>query len=137
MLRTAPPSANALEMSAPQLTKRTADMTKLHTSIAAASLLVLAGLAQAQQAPDANKPNPSAATTTGTSTSQAEMNKGVPAVNVDVGKNSKNGVVSADVDKNTDAANVTNRTNASGTTSTTTTNTDSASGTRAARSDRG
>jgi hypothetical protein len=32
-------------------------MTKLHTSIAAASLLVLAGLAQAQQAPDASKPN--------------------------------------------------------------------------------
>jgi hypothetical protein len=65
------------------------------------------------------------------------MNKGVPAVNVDVGKNAKNGVVSADVDRNTDAANVTNRTNASGTSNTTTTNTDSASGTRAARSDRG
>ena len=108
-------------------------MTMLRTSIAAAALLALGGLAQAQQAPDASKPNPSAATTTGTSTTQSEMNRGVPGVNVDVGRNASNGVISADVDRNTDASNVTDRTSTSGTTTTTTTT----RSTRAARADRG
>jgi hypothetical protein len=105
----------------------------LRTSIAAASLLVLGSLAQAQQTPDASKPNPSAATSTGTSTSQSEMNRGVPGVNVDVGKNSSNGVISGTVDKNTDVRNVTNGN--SGYTSDATTST-STSTTRSARADR-
>lgn len=98
-------------------------MTTIRTIIASASLLALAGLAQAQQAPDATKPNPSAATTTGTSTSQSEMNRGVPGVNVDVGNKASNGVVSADVDRKTDARNLTDGSSA-------------AASTRAARSDR-
>ena len=87
----------------------------LRATITAASLLVLAGMAQAQQAPDASKPNPSAATTTGTSTTQSEMNRGVPGVNVDVGRNSSTGTVSADVDRNTDARNLTDSNRTSGT----------------------
>src|SRR5687768_2216911 len=90
-------------------------MTTLRTSITAATLLVLASMAQAQQAPDPSKPNPSAATSTGTSTSQSEMNRGVPGVNVDVGRNAPGGVVSADVDRRTDASNLTNRSSTSGT----------------------
>jgi hypothetical protein len=90
-------------------------MTLLRNSIAAASLLVLASMAQAQQAPDANKPNPDAATSTGTSTSQSEMNRGVPGVDVDVGRNASNGVISADVDRKTDARNLTDRNSTSGT----------------------
>jgi hypothetical protein len=82
-------------------------MTSLLSSIAAASLLVLGAAAHAQQTPDASKPNPSAATSTGTSTTQSEMNRGVPAVNVDVGRKASNGVVGADVDRNTDARNLT------------------------------
>jgi hypothetical protein len=107
-------------------------MTTLRTSIAAASLLVLAGMAQAQQAPDASKPNPSAATSTGTSTSQSEMNRGVPGVNVDVGRNASNGVVSADVDRKTDSRNLTDRNNTSGTSDMNTTGR-----ARAPRADRG
>ena len=61
----------------------------LRTSLAAAALLVFGGLAQAQQTPGASKPNPSAATSTGTSTSPAEMNRGVPGVNVDVGRDAR------------------------------------------------
>ena len=80
-------------------------MTTRRTSIAAASLFALASLAQAQQAPDASKPDPAAATSTGTSTSQSEMNRGVPGVNVDVGRNASNGVISTDVDRKTDASN--------------------------------
>jgi hypothetical protein len=101
-------------------------MLPIRTLIASASLLAIAGFAQAQQAPDATKPNPTAATTTGTSTSQSEMNRGVPGVNVDVGNKASNGVVSADVDKNTDTRNLTDR---SGTTA-------AGEPTRAARSDR-
>lgn len=113
-------------------------MNTFRTAIAAACLFAVAGFAQAQQAPDASKPNPSAATTTGTSTSQSEMNRGVPGVNVDVGNKASNGVISADVDHNTDASNVTDRTNTSGTTTTTTTTTDTTARThRAARGDRG
>jgi hypothetical protein len=93
--------------------------------MALASLLVVTTMAQAQQAPDASKPNPSAATSTGTSTSQSEMNRGVPGVNVDVGRKASNGVVSADVDRNTDARNVTG--GRAG---------DTTTGTRAARADR-
>lgn len=104
---------------------------KLHTALAATSILVLAGLAQAQQAADATKPNPSAATTTGTSTSQSEMNRGVPGVNVDVGRNSSTGVVSGSVDRNTDARNLTDRNNRADGTS------DSAGRMRAPRADRG
>ena len=112
-------------------------MNTLRTSIAAASLLAFAALAQAQQAPSTNKPNPSAATSTGTSTSQAEMNRGVPGVNVDVGKNASNGVVSGSVDHNTDARNVTDR-NANTTGTSNGMSNDTTSGTtRAARSDRG
>lgn len=117
-------------------------MTSLRITLAA-SLFVLAGLAQAQQAPDASKPNPDAATSTGTSTSQAEMNKGVPGVNVDVGRKASNGVISADVDHNTDSRNVTDRSSTSGTSdaSTTTTTTDTTTThrtrARAARADRG
>lgn len=81
----------------------------LRTALAATSVLALVGLAQAQQAPDASKPNPSAATTTGTSTSQTEMNRGVPGVNVDVGRNAPNGVVGGSVDRNTDARNLSDR----------------------------
>jgi hypothetical protein len=80
----------------------------LRTSLIAAALLAFGGLAQAQQAPDASKPNPSAATSTGTTTSQAEMNRGVPGVNVDVGRNARGGA-NVDVDRNTDSRNVTNR----------------------------
>jgi len=100
----------------------------IRTAIAAASILAFTGIAQAQQAPDANKPNPSAATRTGTSTSQSEMNRGVPGVNVDVGRNASNGVISGSVDRNTDSRNVTdgNRTGRM--------STDRA---RAARADRG
>jgi len=116
-------------------TERKYNMTLIRTSIAAASLLALAGMAQAQQAPDPSKPNPTAATTTGTPTSQAEMNRGVPGVNVDVGKNASNGVISADVDRNTDARNLTNGTKNS-TTSTTDTSTTTRPA-RAARADRG
>lgn len=101
-------------------------MTTLRASIAAASLLVLAGMAHAQQAPDASKPNPDAATSTGTTTTQSEMNKGVPGVNVDVGRNSSSGVVNADVDQKTDARNLSDRSTTSGTGST-----------RPARADRG
>jgi hypothetical protein len=112
--------------------------TLRHTLIAAASLLAI-GAAQAQQAPDPNAPNPSAATTTGTPTSQAEMNKGVPAVNVDVGSNARNGAVSMDVDKNTDARNLgntrSNATSTSGTSDMSTTTTTRR--TRTARADRG
>lgn len=104
---------------------------KLHTALAAASILVLTGVAQAQQAPDATKPNPSAATSTGTSTSQSEMNRGVPGVNVDVGRDSKNGVVSGSVDRNTDARNLTDRNNRTDGTS------DSSGRMRAPRADRG
>ncbi|HUG25215.1 hypothetical protein [Piscinibacter sp.] len=104
-------------------------MTTLRTSIAAASLLVLGGMAHAQQAPDASKPNPSAATSTGTSTSQSEMNRGVPGVNVDVGRNAESGVVNADVDRKTDASNLTDR-DTSGTS-------ESTEGMRTARADRG
>ena len=78
-------------------------------SIAAASLLVFAATAQAQQAPDASKTNPSAATSTGTSTTQSEMNRGAPGVNVDVGRNAQGGAISADVDRNTDSRNLTDR----------------------------
>ena len=106
---------------------------KLHTAIAASSVLVLAGLAHAQQTPDASKPNPSAATSTGTSTSQSEMNRGTPGVNVDVGRNASNGVVSGSVDRNTDARNTTDRTNRSGSA----TSDQSTGGMRAARADRG
>lgn len=101
-------------------------MTTLRTSIAAASLFALASFAQAQQAPDASKPNPSAATSTGTSTSQSEMNRGVPGVDVDAGRNASNGVLNADVDRNTDASNLTNRDSTRGT-----------SDARPARADRG
>jgi hypothetical protein len=103
-------------------------MTTRHTSIAAASLLVLASLAHAQQAPDPSKPNPSAATSTGTATSQSEMNRGVPGVNVDVGRKASNGVISGDVDHNTDARNLTDRNDTSAT---------STGRARAARADRG
>ena len=106
---------------------------KLHTAIAAASVLVLTGLAHAQQTPSTNKPNPSAATSTGTSTSQSEMNRGTPGVNVDVGRNASNGVISGSVDRNTDARNTTDRTNR-GTDATS----DQSNGRmRAARADRG
>jgi hypothetical protein len=113
-------------------TERNQDMTTLRTSIATASLLVLAGMAQAQQAPDASKPNPSAATSTGTSTSQSEMNRGVPGVNVDVGRNASNGVVGADVDRKTDSRNLTDR-NSTGTSDMNT----STGRARAPRADRG
>jgi hypothetical protein len=107
-------------------------MTTLRASIATASLLVLASMAQAQQAPDPSKPNPSAATSTGTSTSQSEMNRGVPGVNVDVGRNSSTGVVSADVDRKTDASNLSDRSSTSGTSDANTTGRE-----RAPRADRG
>lgn len=81
----------------------------IRTAIAAATIFALAGAVQAQQAPDASKPNPSAATSTGTSTSQSEMNRGVPGVNVDVGRNAPSGVISGSVDRNTDASNLTDR----------------------------
>jgi hypothetical protein len=103
-------------------------MTTLRATLAATSLFVLAGMAQAQQAPDASKPDPSAATSTGTSTSQSEMNRGVPGVNVDVGSNASNGVVSGSVDRNTDASNATNRSSS---------DTSSSGQMRPARADRG
>lgn len=101
-------------------------MTTLRATIIAASLAVVASLAQAQQAPDPAKPNPSAATSTGTTTTQSEMNRGVPGVDVDAGRNASNGVISADVDRNTDARNLTDRQRARDT-----------STMRAARADRG
>ena len=79
-------------------------MKSLHLTLAA-TLLSLAGFASAQQAPSTNKPDASAATTTGTSTSQTEMNRGVPGVDVDAGRNAK-GAVDVTVDKNTNASNV-------------------------------
>jgi len=90
-------------------------MTSRLTSIAVASLLVFGAAAHAQQTPDPSKPNPSAATSTGTSTTQSEMNRGVPGVNVDVGRNTSSGVIGADVDRNTDASNLTDRNDTSGT----------------------
>jgi hypothetical protein len=93
----------------------------------AATLLSLAGLVSAQQAPSTNKPDPGAATSTGTSTSQSEMNRGVPGVNVDVGRNAS-GAVDVQVDKNTSARNL--GTDASGSAT-------DAPPTRAARADRG
>jgi hypothetical protein len=117
-------------------------MNTLRTAVAAACLFAVAGFAQAQQAPDANKPDPAAATSTGTSTSQSEMNRGVPGVNVDVGSHASNGVISGDVDHNTNASNVTNDANSSGTsanTDSTTTNVDTTTTTtrHRARADRG
>lgn len=103
----------------------------LRAAIAAASIFALAGFAQAQQAPDASKPNPSAATSTGTSTTQSEMNRGVPAVNVDVGRNAPNGVVSGSVDRNTDARNLSDRNRTDGSVDTST------GRMRPARADRG
>jgi hypothetical protein len=104
----------------------------IKTAIATASILALVGVAHAQQAPDASKPNPSAATSTGTSTSQSEMNRGVPGVNVDVGRNAPNGVVGGSVDRNTDSRNVTgNRSDGS------VGRTDGSTGMRAPRADRG
>jgi hypothetical protein len=100
-------------------------MKSLHLTLAA-TLLSLAGLASAQQAPSTNKPDASAATSTGTSTTQTEMNRGVPGVDVDAGRNAK-GAVDVTVDKNTNASNV--GTNASGTAAT--------GSTRAPRADRG
>lgn len=79
----------------------------LKTVIAATSILAFVGIAQSQQTPDPTKPNPSAATSTGTSTSQAEMNRGVPGVDVDVGRNASNNVISGSIDRNTDSRNVT------------------------------
>lgn len=101
----------------------------LKTAIAAASILALFGTVQAQQTPDANKPNPSAATSTGTTTSQSEMNRGVPGVDVDVGRNASTGVIDGSVDRNTDSRNLTgDRTDR---------NDGSTSRMRAARADRG
>jgi BRCT domain type II-containing protein len=88
---------------------------KTFTAITAASILALGAVAHAQQAPSTNNPNPSAATSTGTSTSQSEMNRGVPGVDVDVGRNAPNNVISADVDRNTDARNLRNSDRAEGT----------------------
>jgi len=45
-----------------------------------------------------------AATTTGTTTTQQEMNRGVPGVDVDAGKNAR-GAVDVDVDHNTNVRN--------------------------------
>lgn len=45
-----------------------------------------------------------AGSTTGTSTSQQEMNRGVPAVDVDVGRNAA-GAIDVDRDKNTNIRN--------------------------------
>lgn len=73
-------------------------------SLSLASLLTLGAQAQTPaQTPnsDADK----AATTTGTTTPQSEMNRGVPGVNVDVGRNA-NGAVDVDVDRNTNARNL-------------------------------
>jgi|EndMetStandDraft_2_1072991.scaffolds.fasta_scaffold695215_1 hypothetical protein len=66
-----------------------------------------------------------AATTTGTTTSQQEMNRGVPGVDVDVGRNAR-GAVDVDVDRKT---NVRNAPGARDTTA--------PAGTRPARADRG
>lgn len=46
----------------------------------------------------------SAATSTGTTTTQQEMNRGVPGVDVDVGRNAR-GAVDVDVDRKTDTRN--------------------------------
>lgn len=77
----------------------------LHTRLCALSLAALfAAAAQAQtpaQTTDANR----AANSTGTSTSQQEMNRGVPGVDVDVGRNAQ-GAVDVDVDRNTNARNL-------------------------------
>jgi hypothetical protein len=92
-------------------------MKSLHVTLAA-TLMSLAGLAAAQQAPTTNKPDPSAATSTGTSTTQTEMNRGVPGVDVDAGRNAR-GAVDVTVDKNTNAANVGTDANSSATSGTT------------------
>lgn len=100
-------------------------MKSLHLTLAA-TLMSLAGFAAAQQAPTTNKPDPAAATSTGTSTTQSEMNRGVPGVDVDAGRNAR-GAVDVTVDKNTNASNV--GTDASGSATSGTT--------RAPRADRG
>lgn len=71
-----------------------------------------------------------AATTTGTTTTQTEMNRGVPGVDVDVGRNAK-GAVDVDVDKNTNARNAPGMRDAPAATS------DTMPAPRAARADRG
>lgn len=100
-------------------------MKSLHITLAA-TLMSLAGFASAQQTPSTNKPDPAAATSTGTSTSQTEMNRGVPGVDVDAGRNAR-GAVDVTTDKNTNAANV--GTDASGSAAT--------GSTRPPRADRG
>jgi hypothetical protein len=104
-------------------------MTTVRTALIAASFVALAGVAQAQSS---TTPANNAATSTGTSTSQTEMNRGVPGVDVDVGRNAK-GAVDVTADRNTDASNVTGRDNTTSTSGTA----DTTRTTRAARADRG
>jgi hypothetical protein len=98
------------------------------------SLLAAAGIAQAQSSSTGSSSQNNAATSTGTSTSQSEMNRGVPGVDVDVGRNAK-GAVDVTADHNTDTRNVTGN-DATSTSGTSDANR-SGTRTRAARADRG
>jgi hypothetical protein len=70
----------------------------------ALTLTVLALAALCTPAMSQTNDRGTAATTTGTSTTQQEMNRGVPGVDVDVGRNA-NGAVDVDRDHNTNVRN--------------------------------
>lgn len=73
---------------------------KTFTALTAAVLTAFAGIASAQS----NASPGTAATTTGTSTSQQEMNRGVPGVDVDAGRNAS-GAVDVSRDRVTNTSN--------------------------------
>jgi hypothetical protein len=97
--------------------------------------LTLAALALAtMSAPAISQTNDrgTAATTTGTTTTQQEMNRGVPGVDVDVGRNAQ-GAVDVDRDHNTNVRNAPGMRNTERGAATTTNMND---GTRTRRNDR-
>lgn len=100
----------------------------MKTAIALITLALATAGAYAQTGSTSDPAN-----STGTSTSQQEMNRGVPAVDADVGRNAR-GAIDVDVDRNTSTRNLpgvgsNNRTGSDASTSGTGTE-------RAARADR-
>lgn len=96
------------------------------------SALAIAGLCAPALAQTSTSPG-TAGSTTGTTTSQQEMNRGVPGVDVDAGRNAQ-GAVDVDRDQNT---NVRNAPGAQDMERATTPATDADRGARAPRADRG
>lgn len=77
---------------------------KLLPTLAALAIASICAPALSQTSTTTTTDPGTAATTTGTTTSQQEMNRGVPGVDVDVGRNAR-GAVDVDVDRNTSARN--------------------------------